>query len=88
MLLCLLSGCSNSKIADPKKEQLKIPQPKQNLKATLNVATENVNFNMYLPALMFHYIKDVPLDSADQLGYKLSFSPKKLEQFLIFFSGK
>jgi peptidoglycan/xylan/chitin deacetylase (PgdA/CDA1 family) len=57
----------------------------EKIEATLNIPAENMEFKEYLPILMFHYIKDVPADSPDQLGYKLSFSPDKLEQFLIFF---
>lgn len=34
--------------------------------------------------LMFHYIKDIPASSPDQLGYKLSYSPQKLEALLQF----
>lgn len=37
-----------------------------------------------LPMLMFHYIKDIPATSPDQLGYKLSYSPQKLEELLQF----
>jgi len=75
-------------------ENIEIPENKaksteqinnQKFEATLNIPAENMELKEYLPILMFHYIKDVPADSPDQFGYKLSFSPDKLEQFLIFF---
>lgn len=34
---------------------------------------------------MFHYIQDIPSTTKDQLGYKLSYAPHKLEEVLIFF---
>jgi len=58
---------------------------KENLSPTLDIAAGNENFNEYLPIFMFHYIRDYPADSPDQLGYRLSFSPEKFEQFLKFF---
>lgn len=51
----------------------------------LNIPEDKKTFTKYLPILMFHYIKDVPSNSTDQLGYRLSFSPKNLEKFLIYF---
>ena len=50
-----------------------------------NILEDKLFFEKYLPILMFHYIEDVPSDSSDQMRYNLSFSPQKLEQFLIFF---
>ena len=32
-----------------------------------------------IPILMFHYIKDIPSNTDDQLWYKLSYAPQKLE---------
>ena len=58
---------------------------KEELEATLSIPEDNANFREYLPIFMFHYIKDIPSDTPDQLGYRLSFSPEKLEQFLVFF---
>jgi peptidoglycan/xylan/chitin deacetylase (PgdA/CDA1 family) len=55
------------------------------LEASFNISEENAIFNTYLPILMFHYIKNIPSNSPDQLGYRLSFSPEMLEQFLIYF---
>lgn len=52
---------------------------------TLKVSTGNKDFKKYIPIFMFHYIKDIPSNSLDQIQYRLSFSPKKLENFLIYF---
>lgn len=38
-----------------------------------------------LPILMFHYIQDIPATTKDQLGYRLSYAPQKLDQLLDFF---
>ncbi len=81
-IILLLAGCSSSKdsvVNDAKQIE------NEKLEATLNIPAENFNFKAYLPTFMFHYIKNVPSDSPDQVGYKLSFSPEKLEQFLSFF---
>ncbi|MBD3300432.1 MAG: polysaccharide deacetylase family protein [Candidatus Moranbacteria bacterium] len=81
-------------ISTKHQENIKVPENKtkpieqinnETFEATLNIPAENKELKKYLPILMFHYIKDVPSDSPDQLGYKLSFSPDKLEQFLVFF---
>lgn len=36
----------------------------------------------FVPILMFHYIQDIPSNSRDQLGYRLSYSPQNLEKLL------
>lgn len=54
------------------------------ISATFSISDDK-KFSKYIPILMFHYIKDVPSDSSDQLGYRLSFSPKKFEEFLVYF---
>ncbi len=54
-------------------------------RTTLDIPENMRNLRAHLPILMFHYIEDVAPDSPDQLRYRLSFSPQKLEQFLVFF---
>lgn len=39
----------------------------------------------YLPVFMFHYIENIPENTSDQIRYQLSFSPEKLESFLLYF---
>lgn len=34
---------------------------------------------------MFHYIQDIPSNTRDQLGYRLSYAPQKLDDLLTFF---
>ena len=70
-------------IALPKEIQKEPPREMQ--KQILSIPEEKKKYRAYMPMLMFHYIKDVSPESTDQMGYKLSFSPEKLEQFLIFF---
>ncbi len=53
--------------------------------SNLTLKDPNQSFEKYLPTLMLHYIEAIPLDSPDQMRYKLSFSPEKLEAFLIYF---
>jgi len=67
-------------------ESVEIVEPTTEIKdATLNIAPGLENFEAYLPTFMFHYIENVPADSPDQMRYNLSFSPEKLEEFLIYF---
>lgn len=54
-------------------------------KLTLTVAPNMQNFKTYLPILMFHYIENIPANTKDQPLYLLSFSPKKFEEYLLFF---
>jgi len=72
---------------DQKEENIsKIKEEKKDeLDDVLSISKSMIDFETYLPILMFHYIKDVSVDSPDQLGYNLSFSPEKLEEFLLFF---
>jgi len=66
----------------------KIKKGVEEISTELNIPEDNLLFEKYLPVLMFHYIEDVPSDSSDQMRYKLSFSPQKLEQLLIFFEER
>ena len=63
----------------------KIEEAEEEISTKLNIPENNQLFEKYLPILMFHYIENIPSNSSDQTRYKLSFSPQKLEQFLIFF---
>lgn len=77
-------GCSP---VEEQKSDVTEPKPQTDnsrLNPTLNIS-QHEDFEEYLPILMFHYIEDVPSNSPDQLRYGLSFSPEKLEQFLIYF---
>jgi len=90
IILLLILGWNNFHIGKPREENVLTKQQEniennEKFKVTLNIPAKNLEFRKYLPILMFHHIKDVPSDSPDQAGYKLSFSPEKLEQFLIFF---
>ena len=40
------------------------------------------NKEYFVPILMFHYIQDIPSNSRDQLGYRLSYSPQNLDKLL------
>lgn len=51
----------------------------------LELDPEQEKLSFKIPILMFHYIQEIPSSTKDQLGYKLSYSPKKLEALLIFF---
>ena len=57
----------------------------EEISTEFNILEDKLSFEKYLPVLMFHYIEDLPLGSSDQMRYKLSFSPRRLEQLLVFF---
>ena len=47
--------------------------------AKLQITPEMKKMKFRIPILMFHYIKDIPSNTHDQLWYKLSYAPQKLE---------
>ncbi|MBF0932503.1 MAG: hypothetical protein HXJ92_03815, partial [candidate division SR1 bacterium] len=47
--------------------------------AKFQITPEMKKTKFRIPILMFHYIKDIPSNTHDQLGYKLSYAPQKLE---------
>lgn len=49
--------------------------------AKLQITPEMKKMKFRIPILMFHYIKDIPSNTDDQLWYKLSYAPQKLEAF-------
>ncbi|MFA4930920.1 MAG: polysaccharide deacetylase family protein [Patescibacteria group bacterium] len=53
---------------------------------TVDLNQNFINQDLNIPILMFHYIEDVPADTHDQMRYKLSYSPQKLEQLLQYLS--
>ncbi len=53
--------------------------------ANFVISEQNENMIFEVPILMFHYIQDIPSNTTDQLWYKLSYSPQKLETLLLFF---
>ena len=63
----------------------KTEQEVKEISTEFNISEDELSFEKYLPVLMFHYIEDISPSSSDQMRYKLSFSPQKLEQFLVFF---
>lgn len=61
------------------------PSYQQTTSTTVDMSKEDRSDKKFLPVLMFHYIEDVDPKTKDQLRYRLSFSPKKLEEFLKYF---
>lgn len=55
------------------------------LNTELNLSPEQENLSFKIPVLMFHYIQDIPANTRDQLGYRLSYAPQKLDELLTFF---
>ena len=55
------------------------------LNPELNLSPEQENLSFNIPVLMFHYIQDIPSNTKDQLGYRLSYAPQKLDELLTFF---
>ena len=47
--------------------------------AKFQITSEMKKTKFRIPILMFHYIKDIPSNTHDQLWYKLSYAPQKLE---------
>ena len=47
--------------------------------AEFQITPEMKKMKFRIPILMFHYIKDIPSNIHDQLWYKLSYAPQKLE---------
>ena len=47
--------------------------------AKFQITPEMKKAKFRIPILMFHYIKDIPSNTDDQLWYKLSYAPQKLE---------
>ncbi len=81
IIVFILSGCgaSPSRNFELKTNVLKIQEK------SAQIVENKTEFRKYLPILMFHYIEEISSKSADQMRYRLSFPPEKLEQFLIFF---
>lgn len=74
-----------SKITFEEKEPKREIFEEKNFERKFDIFEEKKDFKKYLPVFMFHYIKNIPANSSDKYAYNLSFSPEKLEKFLIYF---
>lgn len=71
-----------TRIPDPfKVQKLYLPKFEH---AVLDIPLSRQKEKIQIPILMFHYIKDIPSTSHDQLGYKLSYAPNDFERLLQF----